>query len=56
MSSEKEKQGYLVVVLLLEGGGEVCGHLSDSVTGGVSNPGVLQGVGMRLGLASVLVF
>lgn len=43
------------MVFLLEGGGEVCGHLSDSVTGGVSNPGVLQGVGMRLGLASVLV-
>ncbi len=40
---------------LLEGGGEVCGHLSNSVAGGITNPGVLQGFGMRLGLVSVLV-
>lgn len=33
---------HFVVELLLEGGCKVCGHLSDGVTGGVADPGVLR--------------
>lgn len=33
---------YLVVEFLLEGGGEICGHLSNSIAGGVTDPRVLR--------------
>lgn len=33
---------YLVVEFLLEGGGEICGHLSNGVAGGVADPRVLR--------------
>lgn len=34
--------GYLIVEFLLEGWGEVCGHLSNSVAGSIAYPWVLR--------------
>lgn len=33
---------YLLVELLLEGGGKICGHLSNGIAGGVADPRVLR--------------